>query len=360
MAVHLLCALNRDGFQVTAVSLYDPMGTDLETILESARIPVRYLGKCPGLDLRIYPKLSRILRELRPHVIHTHLSVLRYALALLSYRKAAAKVHTVHNVAEHETDWAGKWVHRLAFHWGVTAVSIAEAVSRSLERIYGLRNVPLIPNGIPVDQYATPTVSPAEWRRANGFAADAVLFASVGRLSHQKNPCLLIKAFAQGPAADSRTQLLVVGEGPLYGRLQEQVNSLGLRGRVRFLGSRSDIPNILAASDVFVLSSDWEGNPLAIMEAMAAGKSVIATRVGGVPELVTHGKTGILVTPGSVSEFASAMQLLLCDPGQRAQLGRAAALHARDHFDVHMMANAYEKLYEALLEKSQTLSRSFR
>lgn len=352
MAVNLICGLAKSGFDVGAVSLFNRVGTDLEAVLDNAGVPVWYLGKRLGFDPRMYIRLNRVLRSFRPEVVHTHRYVLRYVWPLLEYHRVKVKVHTVHNVAEKEVDRFGRWLHLVAFHTGVVPVSIAHAVSVSLRRVYGLLDVPLIPNGIPVEQYASPKVPRADWRRKEGLCDQGVIFVSIGRLAAQKNPSLLVKAFAEGPAAiDSDAQLLFVGEGPLRTELEEQVHAIGLTHRVRFLGLRTDIPDVLAAADVFVSSSDYEGNPLAIMEAMAAGKPIIATAVGGVPELVEHGKNGLLVSSGNVEAMAEAMVGLLRNGSMRVRMGRHGAAKATRLFNVANMVAAYECLYQQLWNK---------
>src|SRR5262249_52098544 len=121
--------------------------------------------------------------------------------------------------------------------------------------------------------------------------------------------------------------------------------------RVTFLGRRSDVPEMLAAADVFVLGSRWEGNPLSVMEAMAAGLPVVVTAVGGVPELVEHGVDGFLIPPGNSTALSEAMQHLHERPGIRSRMGDSAKFHASQKFDSSLMIKAYEDLYDKLLAK---------
>ena len=135
--------------------------------------------------------------------------------------------------------------------------------------------------------------------------------------------------------------------------VREQVAGLGLESRVRFLGIRADVADILRASDVFVLSSRVEGNPLSVMEAMAAGLPVVSTVVGGVPELVRNGETGLLVPSEDAGALAQAMQALVDDPVRRQAMGAAARQHAVTHFDIRHTVRGYEQLYERLLSGGQ-------
>ncbi|MFP5502637.1 MAG: glycosyltransferase, partial [Candidatus Sericytochromatia bacterium] len=177
-----------------------------------------------------------------------------------------------------------------------------------------------------------------------------VLFTCVARLMPVKNHAMLIEAFARGLGGAPDAHLLLVGEGELRPALERQVAEAGLTGRIHLMGKRTDIPETLAAADAFVLASDWEGNPLSVLEAMAAGKPVVATAVGGVPELVTA-ETGRLVPPGDTVAMAEALKAAYALPDVRQRMGERAALRAEAAFDVAAMARAYEALYTRLLSR---------
>jgi glycosyltransferase involved in cell wall biosynthesis len=177
----------------------------------------------------------------------------------------------------------------------------------------------------------------------------------VARFAPQKNHELLLKAFAQGPASNPNAHLILVGEGMLMEQLKGQTKNLGLAGQVHFLGLRTDIPDVLGAVDVFALSSDWEGNPLSVMEAMASGLPIVSTAVGGVPDLFASGREGFLVQQGDVQGLSNAMTALLINPEVRQSMGIAAAQRARENFDVSKMIQEYEQVYENLLDHSRRL-----
>jgi glycosyltransferase involved in cell wall biosynthesis len=275
--------------------------------------------------------------------------VLRYALPFLLLLKRASLLHTVHNLAEREIERGVRWIQRYALNHGVVPVAVAQEVAVSVERLYGVQRCRVISNGIPTNLYASPQTPRKEWRARQGFAEEDVLFVCVARFAPQKNHALLLNAFAQGPASDPRAHLVLVGEGILQGGLEEQAKNLGLADRVHFLGLRTDIPDVLGAMDVFVLSSDWEGNPLSVMEAMAAGLPIVSTDAGGVPKLFESGKEGFIVARGDAQALGKSMASLLRDQEARQSLGNAAARRARQDFDVSIMVQAYEKLYEKLV-----------
>ena len=355
MAFDLMRTLDRERFEAGVISLRDPpFGTNLEEILAQNGIPVWHLGKRRGFDPRTFVRLVRTLERIRPDVVHTHTYALRYALPYALRRRAPVMIHTVHNLAEREIDWSGRLMYRMAFKLGVLPVAIADEVADSFRLFYGIDSLPLIPNGVPVADFRRPSIGPDQWRRKEGFAPTDVLFVCVAGLRPQKNPALLVESFAQGPASDPRARLLFVGRGGLMSELEKQVAALGLQEKVHLLGMRSDVAETLNAADVYVLGSDWEGNPLSVMEAMAAGRPVISTAVGGVPELVEGGECGLLVPPRDAKAMAGAMRHMLENPGAIRSMGMASARRAEERFDLKVMTEAYEKLYSATIAKTRT------
>jgi glycosyltransferase involved in cell wall biosynthesis len=176
------------------------------------------------------------------------------------------------------------------------------------------------------------------------------LFVCVARFAPQKNHSLLLRAFAEGPASVPNAHLMLVGDGVLQKQLESQAKDLGLAGQIHFLGLRADIPDVLGAADIFVLSSDYEGNPLSVMEAMSSGLPVVCTAAGGVPGLFKNGKEGLIVQPRDLRGLSSSMEYLLGDREARLSLGKAAERRAREQFDVSTMVEAYEGLYEELVD----------
>jgi len=327
MLVSLASTLNRDRFEVSVVSLYDAFPNGLEPLLRQKQIPVWHLGKIAGPDLRMYSRLKRVVNMFRPDIIHTHCYVTRYTFAF----HAKARVHTVHNLALLEADQVGRAINRYAFRNGVVPVAVGAAVADSIQEVY--RMLPIsIPNGIETQRFQI-AADRGSWRKLNGFRDEDLLIVSVGRLTRQKNPMALVDAIAKLP----RAQLLLVGQGELQ-------NELGSHPRVHLLGVRRDIPEILSSCDIFALASIWEGLPLALIEAMAAGIPVVATSVGCIPEVVQHEKTGFLVSAGNQDDFVTALRLLAENPSLRRSMGEQARVRA-ESFSLHTMVAAYERLF---------------
>lgn len=360
MATHLMVGLSKShavgsnavgSHVVGAVGLFPEAQSAVERRLAEADIPKWHLDKRFGFDPRMFSSLDRVFREFRPDVVHTHMAVQRYVFPVLLRHPKVVAIHTVHNLAEHETDAFGRLVHRFAFRNRVLPIGISREVSASVKRMYGLECRAVIPNCIPVEQYRHNPEDRLRWREQYGFSPDDVVFTCVGRLEPQKNPLLLLQAFAE--LGDSRAHLVLSGEGSLHKSLEAYVRKHNLSERVHLIGKQSDIPSVLAASDMFVLSSDWEGNPLAVMEAMAAGLPVIATHVGGVPELVQSGDQGILVPAGDQIKFANAMQTLLENAETRRTMGCAAQVRAAREFRVERMVEGYANLYREVVKRAR-------
>jgi glycosyltransferase involved in cell wall biosynthesis len=353
VALHTVSGLNPRRYEPVVVSLMARMDCELDHLLDAAGVEVRYLGKHLGFDYHMFSRLYRVLKECRADIIHTHLQVLRYVFPVAALLKQRSVLHTVHNLAEREIEPGMRWFQGYALRHGVVPVAVAAEVALSLQRVYGIPKCRVIANCIPTLSYAHPKTSLNEWRAKEGFREGDVLFVCVARLAAQKNHALLLKAFAEGPATDRRAHLVLIGDGVLRPQLEAQARSLGMFDRVHFLGVRADVPDALSAMDVFVLSSDFEGNPLSVMEAMASGLPIVSTAAGGVPDLFESGKHGILVPPGDVQGLSNAMTFLLQNQEARRSLGTAAARRARNKFDVATMVQDYEEMYEQLLEQDR-------
>ena len=339
MAVSLARGLDPARFETGVVSLFDAFPDGFESALA---IPTHHLGKHPGLDLRMVPRLARIFRRFRPDIVHTHSYLLRYAFPAHIAARGGTPVHTVHNLASQEVEWLGRMIHRVAFRCGVVPVAVAGEVARSFRQVYGFDPAATIPNGIDVGAFRRPEARLA-WRRAHGFSEQDGLIVSVARLEPQKNPLSLIRAFAAALPDQPRWHLLLAGDGSL-----RQAARAVASPRVHFLGVVDDIPELLASSDIFALASDWEGNPMSVMEAMAAGLPVVATAVGGVPELIDH----LLVPPGDTRALAAALSSLARDPARRRALAETSRLRAA-RFSVAAMIDSYAALFERLVGASR-------
>lgn len=348
MASHLMHHLDPRVFDVAAVSLSGRRGTWLERRLDTAGFPVSYLDKRNGFDPRRIVQLHALIHRFQPDVVHTHLHALSYAFPSLLLRRPQAAVHTLHTVGFCAA--LPPFLLRPTLGRGVTPVAVCRAAATSAMHRFLVRPVVTIPNGIPLDDYAPSPLHRRSWRSRNRLSPAEVVFVCVAGMRSEKNHALLIDAFLTAFSRGDRASLLLVGDGPLRASLTRQVDHR-ISHRIRFLGQRADVPHVLNAADVFVLASNREGAPLSVMEAMTMGRPVIATGVGGVPELVTHRSTGLLVNPGSRSGLVCALRSLANDTQLRTTMGRRARAHAYAHFSARRMASSYAVLYTRLLRQ---------
>jgi glycosyltransferase involved in cell wall biosynthesis len=355
MVVNLTTHLDQQRFEVAVISLADALGSVLEQRLAERRLRVWYLGKEPGFDPRMLRRIRNVVREFRPHIVHTHLCV-HYVFPSLTRLRPLRHVDTVH-LPFKSNHWRKLlWLHRIAYRRGVIPVAVSRYVAERVERLYNVRNCLVIPNGIPVADFRPSASSRQIWRKEWGYQEQDVLLVCVARLEKQKNHAMLLRAFARAVEAVSGAHLLLVGEGGCRGDLELQARELRLQGKVHFLGQRSDVTEVLGAADIFVLASQDEGNPLSLMEAMAVGLPVVATAVGGVPELIEDHRSGLLVKPDDSDGTANAMLRLLQDTEMRRTMAASAVQRAIQTFSVSGMARRYTEFYERILACSGPLA----
>ncbi len=202
----------------------------------------------------------------------------------------------------------------------------------------------LIPNGVDVERFSE-AVEPLV-RRELGIGKERIVLGNVARLSEEKDQATLLRAVHTLHRSGREVLLLIVGDGPVRQQLKETASQLGLRNHVHFLGARSDIPAVLASIDIFVLSSLTEGMSNAVLEAMAAARPVVATRVGGNPELIADGETGYLVPARDSSALAWAIGRLADNPGLRKRMGLAGRRRVASSHSADVMVRRYEALLE--------------
>ncbi|HSD29331.1 MAG TPA: glycosyltransferase, partial [Vicinamibacteria bacterium] len=231
----------------------------------------------------------------------------------------------------------------------------AIAVSRSTrdflveQRFVPEERVRLIWNGAPLAEFAPVSRErAAEARQALGITAQARVIGTIGRLNEQKGHRYLLDAAPIVAARHSDARFLIVGDGDLALPLRAQAQALGLGDRVIFAGHRTDVPEMLGAIDVLCLPSLYEGTPLALFEAMAAAKAIVASAVDGCAEVLAEGKTGLLVPPKDAAALGAALLRTLDEPGLRERLGAAACEDARG-YDIEATVRRIEALYDEVL-----------
>jgi glycosyltransferase involved in cell wall biosynthesis len=229
-------------------------------------------------------------------------------------------------------------------------VAVSPAVAEVTRREHGLPpdRLVTIENGVDVEAWKPEGQPRAEARRELGLCEDEVAVGVIGHLSPVKGHADFLQAAARVSAQAPRTRFVLVGDGPLRAALEALATSLGLGTRVVFAGTRADMPRVLSALDVVAVPSHSEGMSNALLEAMAMALPVVATRVGGNPNVVCDGVTGRLVAPRDPSALARVLLDLVADPAARQSLGRAARRHVAENLSLSGMVRRYEELYRGL------------
>jgi len=349
----LLLAQDTQKLEMAACSLYPFSGTNIEEELRENNITVFYLDKELGPDPRMVKRLYDTFIRFKPHVIHTHRYAIRYTLIPSILCQVPVKIHTIHNIARKEVDLAGRIIHFLSFKlFNYKPIAISKIIGDTAKDYYKIDNISHIHNCISTEKYLNNYKMRLKTRILLNIDDDSLVIIHVGRFFPQKNHRLLIESFSRVLSKINNVKLLMVGDGDLRPEIEGIVNRNGLNSHIKFLGVRKDIADLLSASDIFVLSSDWEGLPLTVIEAMAAGKPVVATAVGGVPELIKNNVNGFLVQPKDPDSLAQALIKMAGDREASREMGAMGRKMAREKFDIRIMAKAYENLYLDELNKN--------
>jgi glycosyltransferase involved in cell wall biosynthesis len=317
------------------------------------------LNKPPGLCWELVRRLETLFAARRPDVVHTHqIGALLYAGPAARRAGVPAVVHTEHtNSAAHVRSLVRRVRMRLLTrvagrHAGrFCCVSADIAAEYRAYRLVARRKLCVVPNGIDTDAFARP-VSVGPIRRELGIPAAAPVVGTVGRLDEVKRQDRLLRAFAAVRRAVRDAHLLLVGDGPQKEPLRRLAAELGLSDCVHFAGYQSRPQRYLQLMRVFALTSRQEGMPLAILEAWATGLPVVATRVGGVPHLVSDGQTGILVDSGDEEALAAALIGLLTDGDRAARMGAVGRALVRERFGLTRMVETYQGHYRDVPARS--------
>lgn len=342
--LQLLSRLDRQRFSPSVACLYNGAGAVAQEI-RALGIRVTDLGMTARWRVDALWRLYRSLRKERPAILHTHLFHANMPGRVLGRLAGIPVIISTEHSMGMESEWryrVNRLTHPLADRVVCVSPQIAKFVAQHV-RIPEDKTV-IIPNGIDLQRFESlPDKHSA--RAALGLPFDHPLICTVARLDPVKRLDNLLGAVARLP----EVRLVVVGEGQERCRLTRLASELGVEQRAQFVGSQRDVLPWLAASDLFVLSSDWEGLSMAVLEAMAAGLPVVAMETGGMPDVVLPGVTGRLVPPGQVDALAQAIAGLLDDAGLRQDMGRAAAKRVADSFSLDQMAERTVRLYDELL-----------
>ncbi len=336
--------------RLAVISLSEDDGSKYPSQLQELGVNVLFFPTTRIFDFRNLWRIIQWFRSERPDVLHTHLMYSNIIGSFAGLFSKTPVVSTLHNTGVEEKFRAprSEYVEVLALRYVISRViACGPAVSQ-----YGktfLRNKPIlvIPNAI---EASSPQITSSEREKIRQeIATDAkrTIIISVGRLVAQKSFEDLIDAFALIHPSHPDLCLAIVGDGHLYDMLDDKIHSLNLAEHVRLLGRRSDVPYLLAVSDMFVLASHWEGLPVAVLEAMAAGLPVLVTDVGD--NAWALGSTGVTVPPQQPGILAKAMISLSEDKAHRSSLGERARIRIEEHFNPSIWFDNIINVYQGLL-----------
>jgi glycosyltransferase involved in cell wall biosynthesis len=348
--VRLAAALDRRRFTLAVVV---PATGPLTERLAAVGIPTFVVPLATRLlNPRALGMLIRVFRREQPAIVQSH------GARTNVYAKIAARlvgvpvvVATVHNsLFDYEVGALRRWLYlaaeRLTAPLAYRVVAVSHAVGRDLVMRYRLPadRVVVIQNGIDPAKFV-PQRSPAAARAELGLPPETRLIGLVGRLTRQKGQDLLVAALPSLVTASPKLRCLFIGEGELGPELRAQAEALGVASHCVFLGARHDVADLVAILDVVVLPSRSEGLPFALLEAMVLARPVVATRVGGNPEVVEDGRTGLLVPPENPAALSEAVRFLLDHPAEAAAMGRRGRERAAQDFSLARSVGALQELY---------------
>ncbi|MFI4991360.1 MAG: glycosyltransferase [Solirubrobacterales bacterium] len=326
----------------------DPSARPALDVLEASPARLLALKRRRRVDIAALARLERFLRRERVDVLHAH------KFGSNVWGTLVGRIARVPVVLAHEHTWSyeGQPLRRLLdrelIARGATRfIAVSREDRRRMSEVEGIdpARTLFIPNGV----LSSPAPSGRDVRAELGIAHDAPVIGAVGVLRAQKALHVLLRALAQLRGRWPEIRLLIVGDGPERAALEALATELGIADAVLFMGHRGDVPDVLRAIDVAVSCSDFEGSPLAVMEYMDAALPIVATAVGGVPDLIEPGVHGLLVARGEPEALAGAIAQALTEPEHSREMGVRARARRRSEFDIDTLVRRLEALYLELL-----------
>ncbi|MFH0859836.1 MAG: glycosyltransferase [Candidatus Altiarchaeota archaeon] len=347
MVKSLATGLDRRRFDVTVMCL--AKGGRVAEMLKREGIRVDVLGISSKMDVTSVYRLARFLKQMRFDIVH---SFLFYSNVLARISGRLANTPAIVSGERSTSEWKSplyRLIDRLTSVYSTVIVANSNAVRDSLVEDVRIKpdRIRVVYNGIDLRRFDD-TADSRKVREQLSLSEKKVTVVTVTRLHPEKNPSDFIKAASIVKRKHGNVQFLVVGDGRLMGELKIMSSELGISDDVIFAGEREDVPGLLKASDIFVLTSLWEGLPVSVLEAMASSLPVVATDVGGTKEVIDNGVTGILVPRENPEELAAAIGTLIENPERRKQMGFRGRERVEEYFTLKGMIENMEALYEHL------------
>lgn len=354
--VNLINRMPADAYRHAILALTEV--TDFRRRIQRDDVQYISLNKPPGHLFRLFPHLFRLFRELKPAIVHSRNLAALEVTVPAALAGVPVRIHGEHGRDVGDLDGSNRthqWVRRAYNPFVTHFIALSRDLETYLTGRVGIpaRKVTQIYNGVDAERFqpaVTPTLTFAD---CPFHRPDHWLVGTIGRMQTVKDQTLLARAFIRAldlaPALKPRLRLVMVGEGPLRAEALAMLEPAGLADLAWLPGERNDIPEVLRGLDCFVLPSLAEGISNTILEAMAAGLPVIATHVGGNPELVIEGKTGTLVPAGDVDAMAQAIVAFAVNTESARSAGVAGRAEVERRYSLDAMVRAYQSLYDRLL-----------
>lgn len=334
------------------VGYFLPWKDALVPTFKDGGIPVHCLNNRAAADIGVVGRLIALLRRERIDLVHAH-SPVPAVMTRLGRRLAGLRgvVYTEHNVPS-RYGIVTRALNAATYRLNDAVIAVSQEVAARVEPYVrrGRPRVQAIANAVDVDMFAGLQVSREQVRREFGFPPDAPVVINVANLTRKKGHTYLLAAAKRVLERHPQTRFLCVGQGPLAEELAAEAKRHRLNGQLVFTGFRPDATTLVAASDVFVLSSLHEGLPVSLLEAMALARPQVVTRVGGVPEVVVDGETGVLVEAENPAALADSILSVLGDPARAQRMGEAARAHVRRRYGMSQMVKAVEAVYGSVID----------
>lgn len=338
----------RENGHIVGICCLDGKGV-LGEAAEKTGISVISLNKRPGLVWQLPFRIAKVIKQGDFDIVHTHNeSGLVYGATAAVIARASRLFHTEHGKEpEYLNKKALQSVERLLLRRTNRVVTVSEDLRRRMVNSSGLNDerIVTIRNGIDVEEFFHPEYR-NEIRESLGIRTGSFLIGNIARLVSLKNHRFLLDVFSILLKECRQVRLVLVGDGPLREDLEDYAKKMGVWDSVLFLGERKDVPNLLAAFDLFVLPSLTEGLSITLLEAMASGTPVVASDVGGNPEIVEKGETGLLLPLGNTGEWIRCIKCLIEDPDKRKKFSERARVRVNKEFSLFAMVERYEEIYK--------------
>ena len=352
MVKHIIKNQNNIKIIKLEICCYDILGHFAEKLIgEKQKINLSLLKRKPGIDL-FYPfKLASLIKQKKIDVIHAHNATAWFYGTWASILTRVPIVYTEHD-RSFPTPLRLKYFHYFFGKYATAVIAVSKTVKENLEKYEHIKNVKVIYNGIDPDLFKPASIEEKVLKKKQlGLNKNDFVLGNVGRMDYWKNQRILIEILPDLKKISPQIKLILVGGGEEEGNLKKSAIKKGVKNDVIFLGQRSDVNQILKAFDIFVFPSLTEGLPLVVIEAMATGLPIVASHVGGIPELVVNGETGFLVSPTSKEEIKETIIKLLDNPKLRKEMGQIARKRFETHFSLPQMVQKYIEVYEEAVRK---------